>query len=85
MFVCVCVCMRLPESMQQVYENSLFMSSNIRLSVGVSVRMPECMCACWVNCLGLLILRSCQIYMLVASGANFQVTTEFRVCVCVLF
>lgn len=40
-----------------------------------------CVCACWVNCLGLLILRTCQIYMLVASEANFQVPTEFHVCV----
>lgn len=34
--------MRLPESMQQVYENSLFMSSSIRLSVGVYVFV--CLC-----------------------------------------
>lgn len=81
MYLSVCVCVPLPESIQQVYENSLFMSSNVRFSVGVYVCMPVCMYVCWVNCLGLLILRSCQIYMLVASGANFQVTTKFRVCV----
>lgn len=39
--------MRLPESMQQVYENSLFMSSNIRLSVGVVV--CACLCVCMLG------------------------------------
>lgn len=41
-FMCGFVCVkeaRLPESMQQVYENSLFMSRYIRLSVGVCIRV----------------------------------------------